>query len=777
MAKKKAPVVSDTEESGSVVEVAKKRYQRAKDFYEPSRQLAIADTQFVMGDSDNGYQWPLQVYRDRANIAKKPCLTVNVTAQHCNQVMNNIRQNRPSARVLPVDDFSDKDTATILGGMLRSIQAVSNAETAHDIAAEHALYGGEGYWRVITEFESFDSFDQVVRIKSITNPLLVFIDPDAKEPDRSDAKWGFVFEDISKAQAKEEHPDLEPSSWAEDGPTGWVNQDQVRRAEYFWCEFHDDTVFLLSDGTTILQSELEQNNVKVEGDALTIEGVPVPNLSVVYKRATKRKQWKWCKLIGGEEKPVEERDWPGQYLPIITVLGKEVNVNGEIIRKGMVRDLKDPARMVNYSFSAAVETIALQTKTPFMTAVEAIEGYEDIWAAANLENRSYLPWNAFDENGKPIPQPQRVAPAQMPTAQVQMLQIATDQMRAASGQQNANFGIKSEAQSGIGIERLKVQGEAATFHFPDNLVRGLKYEAKVILDLIPRVYETRRVIRILGLDGKEDAAMLDPSMQQSYAEVEGKVEKIFNPGVGKYDVAIDTGPSFQTQRQEAAAHLTELAKAYPPLMQLAGDQIMRSLDIPNGMGDAIADRLERAVPPELKDDKEKGKIPPEAQAIIQQQQQQMGAMQEALSQFQQEKGQYQQKLLGAEAARQKAEIEAKKAAAELAITKAVDSAQQQVASARQEVEGHAAEVNEKEESGEYLTQAIAPLADAVMQQGQQQTETVMQGFQMLAQLIAQGQERSDQSMALIAQALSQPTKRGPATIRSSRGTVYTVEES
>lgn len=775
MAKRKAPAVSEDENSGSVVEVAKKRYQRAKDFYDPPRQLAIADTQFVMGDSDNGYQWPLQVYRDRANIAKKPCLTVNVTAQHCNQVMNNIRQNRPSARVLPVDDFADKDTATILGGMLRSIQSVSNADTAHDNAAEHAIYGGEGYWRVITEYESFDSFDQVVRIKYVPNPMLVFIDPDAKEPDRSDAKWGFIFEDISKAQAKEDHPDLEPSSWADDGPTGWVYQEQVRRAEYFWCEFKDDVLYLLSDGTSVLKSDLDAKGVEVEGEIFMVEGMEVPGLSIIDKRSTKKKQWKWCKLVGGEENPVEERDWPGEYLPIITVVGKEINVNGEIIRKGLVRDLKDPARMVNYSFSAAVETIALQTKTPYLASAEAVEGFEDIWGAANLENRAYLPWNAFDEDGKPIPMPQRVAPAQMPTAQVQMLQLSTEQMRAASGQQNANFGIKSEAQSGIGIQRLKVQGETATFHFPDNLVRALKYEAKVILDLIPKVYESKRVIRILGLDGKEDAAMLDPSMQESYAEVEGKVEKIFNPGVGKYDVAIDTGPSFQTQRQEAAMHLTELAKAYPPLMQLAGDQIMRSLDIPNGMGDAIADRLERAVPPELKDEADESEIPPEAKAIIQQQQQQMGMMQEALAQFQQEKGTYQQKLLGAEAARQKAEIDAKKASAELAIVKAVDSANQQVASAQQEVEGRAAEVEEREESGEYLTQAMAPLADAILQQGQQQTETMLKGLGMIAELIAQGQERSDRNMASIAETLAQSMKRGPITIKSSKGTVYTAE--
>ena len=747
----------------TIVEQARKRYNRAKDFYDSPRTLAIADTQFVMGDSDNGYQWPQEVFRDRATINRKPCLTINVTAQHCNQIINNIRQNRPSARVLPVDDFADKDTANILGGMLRSIQSVSNADTAHDLAAEHAIYGGEGYWRVTTEYEDYNSFDQVIRIKSITNPFLVYIDPSSKEPDRSDARWAFVFEDISKDQAKEEHPELDPESWAEDTQYGWVQKDTIRRAEYFWCEYVKDTLYLLSDGTSVLKSELEKEGAQVEDSLITVEGQPVPGLEIIHKRETKRTQWKWCKLVGGEEEPVDERDWPGSYMPIITVVGKELNVNGEIIRKGVVRDLKDTARMVNYSYSAAVETVALQTKTPWLAAGEATEGYEDVWGAANVENRGMLPWNAWTEDGKQVPEPQRIQPAAMATAQVQMLQVSTEQMRAASGQQNANFGIKSEAQSGIGIQRLKVQGETATFHFPDNLVRGLKYEAVVVLDLIPKVYESQRVIRILGLDGKEEAAMLNPEMQQAYAEVEGKVEKIFNPGVGKYDVAIDTGPSFQTQRQEAAMHLTELAKAYPPLMQIAGDQVMRALDIPNGMGDAIADRMERAVPPELKDDKEKGQIPPEAQAMLAQQQEQMGQMQEALAQFEQEKGQYQQKILSAEAAKQKAEIEAKTAKAQLTIYTTVDSASKELQGQRQEVDEKGKEVEGKEQSGEYLAQAITPIAEAVVQNG----ETLTQGLAILAQMLQDGQQRSEQILLQLGEHMTR--EKPPAKFISKRG--------
>lgn len=603
MAKDKKP------EPDSIVETAKKRYDRAVDCYGPNRSLALEDTRFAMGDSDNGWQWPADIYRTRNNVDKKPCLTINTTAQHCNQIINNIRQNRPAARVLPVDNGADKKTAEILAGMIRSTQSVSTADTAHDLAAEHAIYGGEGYWRVVTEYESYDSFNQVILIKAIPNPRMVFIDPDAQEPDRSDAKWGFIFEDIPRSKCEEDHPDIDVSSWGNTDTRGWFNKDTIRRAEYFWCEYVDDVLYMLEDGTSALKSKLPEG-ISVEEIGTDAEGKPVMHfvmdgtptgVNVATKRATKRKQWKWCKLVGGSETPVEEREWPGSYLPIITVVGKELNVDGDIVRKGIVRDLKDSARMVNYSYSAAVETLALQNKVPYLAAAEAIEGFESIWGAANLENRAYLPWNSKDEAGNDIPMPKRQESATMPTAQVQMLQLSTEQMRAASGQQNANFGIKSEAQSGIGIQRLKVQGETATFHFPDNLVRALKYEAKVLIDLYPKVLDTKQIVRMLGLDGVDKKAMLDPDLDAAYLEsTEKDIEGIFNPNVGKYDVTIDTGPSFQTQRQEASVAMTEIASKDPGFMQIAGDLYWRNMDVPGS--DELAKRYEKILPPALQEE-------------------------------------------------------------------------------------------------------------------------------------------------------------------------------
>jgi len=639
------------ESTESIVEEAKERFERAKDMYSASRAQAVADTRFALGDSDNLWQWPEDVATSRQGD-RRVCLTVNLTAQHCNQIINQIRQNRPSCRVMPVDDMSDKKTAEILAGLIRNIQTTSNADDAHDTAAEHAIYGGEGYWRVITEFESDSSFNQIIKIKACPNPQLVYIDPDAVEPDKSDAEWGFIFEDVKKDTIEREYPELkgELSSWVEDKKYQWVSEDTVRVAEYFYVEYVKDTALLLADGSSTLESTLPENVTRK--DMKLVNSDTGESIEIIKERDTFRKQWKWCKLVGGHDKPYEERDWPGAYLPIIATIGKEVNVNGQVIRKGIVRDLKDPARMVNYSYSETVQTLALQNKVPYMASAEAIEGFEGIWGNANLENRAYLPYNSFDEAGQPLQPPQRQPPAIMPAAQVQLLQLSTEEMRGASGQQNSNFGIKSEASSGVGIQRLKQQGEIATFHFPDNHARGLRYEAKILIDLIPKVMDTKQIVRVLGLDGKQEQATLDPSHQNAYYEQDigdGDIQKIFNPTIGQYDVVIDTGPSFQTQRQEAFATLSDMSSRNPALIDKAGDLIMRNSDYPGA--DQIADRLEKFLPPEVRDQKNG------AAQQLQQATQAAQQMQQQLQQMQQVMQEMQQKLQAAESGQAKAQME------------------------------------------------------------------------------------------------------------------------
>lgn len=595
-------------------DTARERFLHASQYYEASRLLSRADTQFVMGDSDNLWQWPEDVSNQRQQD-RKVKLTVNLTAQHCNQIVNNIRENKPQVKVLPVDDKSDKNTADILTGVIRNIYVTSNAEFAHDTAMEHAVYGGEGYWRIVTEYSNEKEFDHVIKIKPCNNPDLVFIDPDSKEADRSDARWGFIFEDISREQFNTEYPDLEEVSldWKAD-TSGWVNKETIRRAEYFWRDDQEDKLLLLDNGTTILLSDvLSKHGSYVKGGGsinAKVEFINGESRRVVRERNTHKVVWKWCHIVGHYQDPIYECVWPGSYLPIICVVGKEICVNGEIVRKGMVRDLKDSARMVNYAFSECIQSIALQNNIPYVAAVEAIGDFKQMWERANVENRGVLVYKSQDVNGNPLLPPQRQPSPNIPAAQIHMLEIATQQMRGASGQQNANFGIKSEAQSGIGIQRLKVQGELATFHFIDNFSRALRYEGKVLVDLISKLYTTSRVMRIMGADNNPELVYLNSDSAASFYKKQekeiGAIQKIFNPGVGTYDVSVSIGPSFQSQRQEAFSAMMEIASRNPKLMEVAPDLMMKLADVP-GVEEFVK-RLEKTLPPGLLNNEEENSV-------------------------------------------------------------------------------------------------------------------------------------------------------------------------
>jgi hypothetical protein len=620
------------EKSESVVQEAKERYKKGREFYSKFRSNAIEDTRFYLGDSENGWQWPQNITLQRGTIEQRPCLTINITAQHVNQIVNTIRESRPTGKVLPVDDGADKKTAEILEGVIRNIQSTSNADDIHDQAAELAIAGGDGYWRIITDYESPDSFNQVIKIVPIHDSGCVTCDPFTKEVDKSDKDWAFVEEVISEDECERRWPDIDVSNWAEDKESGWVTKEGIRVADYYCSYYEPDTLYQLPDGSSELKSAIPKDALAAL-DSLVKQGV-------LKTRPTQRRSIKIHKLVGGSQEPIETTDWVGTIIPVIEVVGKEVFVNGEMVRKGLVRDIKDPARMVNYSYSAAIESVALQNKVPYVAPFEAIEGHEDLWNRANVENRAYLPYNHVDDQGREIPRPERQQPAILPAAQIQMLQLSVEQMRAASGQQNANFGIKSDAQSGIGIQRLKSQGEVATFHFIDQLNRALKYEIRVLLELIcsGKIIDTKRVMRIIGIDGSQSHAVLDVSAPDAHQDIQqGDIDAIFNPTIGTYDVSIETGPSFSTKRQEGAQMMSDILSRNPQLTQTIGDLAFKAMDFP--YADKIADRMYKMLPPELKD-QNKDQLPPQVQQTmkmasdhIQQQDQLIAQMQDKLKEL------------------------------------------------------------------------------------------------------------------------------------------------
>lgn len=589
-----------------IIAEAKRRFKQCEEWESRARKLFLEDIKFSNADSDNGYQWPNDIRRNR-DVDERPCLTINKTHQHNLQIINDAKQNKPRAAVLPVGSGATYEAAQVYEGIFRHIEYISNATVAYDTATSFQVQGGIGYWRIVTDYLGNDNFDQEIFIRRIKDPLTVYLDPDINEVDGSDARFGFIFDDMPMDEFRAAYPEYrDMASTSPIGNTqGWMDKDHVRIAEYYRREENKDQLISFTDPRTGEQKLLRRGEIP---DSIIDSVIDMPSTKT---REIKTWKVKWYLIIG--EKVAERRDWAGEYVPIVRVIGEETIINGELDRKGHTRCLRDPQRIYNYWSSSAVEHVALQSKTPYIAPARAIENLEGYWETANTVNHSVLPYNDVDDDGNPIAMPQRSQPPTMAMAYVQGMEIAQREMSMASGQYQADLGDKSNEVSGRAIQERQRKGENATYHFIDNLAIGIRFTGKILIDLIPKIYDTPRILRIIGEDGEESHVQLDPKAEQAYQEHAAKeqadVAAIFNPKVGRYDVQADIGPAYATRRQESFNAISQIMKDAPETMHIIGDLLFKAADFP--MANEIAERLERMVPPQAKGDG----IPPAVSAL------------------------------------------------------------------------------------------------------------------------------------------------------------------
>jgi hypothetical protein len=605
-----------------ILTLARERRKRAVEFEAANRQKQDDDIRFAAASPDDPWQWPEDSRKER-ETAGRPCLTINKLPQHIKQVANDIRQNRPSIKYRASNDKAAPEVAEILTGIARHIEACSDADVAYDTAADHEITHGLGYIRVLTEFVSDDSFDQDIRIKRVRDWRKVYLDDTCEDPAGSDAEWAFIDEELEEAEFAEQYPDAEPVQWAFEGESDWFDTSakRVRVAEYFSIERKEGQLAMWTNGATSFQ-----------GDPLP-PGV-FAGEKPIKTRSVHRRHLMWRKVTGHQI--LESREYKWKYIPIARVLGNEALVDGKHVVSGLVRNAKDAQRMYNVGQSAVTERVMLSPKAPWDGPAEAFEGHEDKWGTANTQNHAYLPWNHLDEDKNPLPRPQRVQPATVEPGLQQVVNAAADDIKATTGQFDASLGQRSNETSGKAIMARQREGDTATYHYADNLARAVRHVGRIILDMIPTVYDAPRVARMLGEDGSEDFARVDPALPQAYAEVkddeDGSIQKIFNPSVGQYDVTVTTGPSFTTRRMEAFEAMSQMTQANPQLWQVIGDQLVRNMDWPGA--DDMAERLKVTLLPQVQqmmDSKSGGEpIPPQAQAQIAQMQEQMQQMQQAL---------------------------------------------------------------------------------------------------------------------------------------------------
>lgn len=588
-----------------------KRIQEAIDFLKfandadtMNRQEALEDLKFGAGD-----QWPVTLQNSR-NLESRPCITVNKVDNYCRQVSNQQRQQRPRIKVHATNTHDDMVDAQTISGIIRHIEVNSNADHAYDNAFEYAVRMGWGYMRVRTDYISEDSFDQEIYIDPVDNPFTVYFDPNSVLPDGSDADRCLITTMMLKEEFRKLYPDADDggTSFTQrgtgDSQSEWITKEDIRLAEYYYTVREKATLYLLSDGSATFADDKD-----------FFKRLEAYGITVVDKRDSFKKTIKYCKMTAVEI--LEERDWAGKYIPIVPVYGRHIVIGDKRKKFGMIRYAKDPQRMYNFWQTAITEGVALAPKAKWLLAEGQDEGHENDWANANIKSFPVLRYKQTDIDGRPAPVPTRLQP-EPPQAGI---------MAAAMGVDNDIkniMGVFDPAQLGQGnisgkaLNGQQQQVDLTNFDYYDNLTRSISHIGKICLDLIPKIYDTERVMRIIGDDGKPE--LLTINQRDSVGRVLNDIT------VGQYDVVMETGPGYNSKRQEAVDNMLPLLSAAPELMQVAGDLVFRNMDWPGA--DIIADRLAASNPMAQIDDK--SKVPPQVQMQLAMSQKQIQDLTQAL---------------------------------------------------------------------------------------------------------------------------------------------------
>jgi hypothetical protein len=587
--------IETSDEDAELLERIRKHIELDDEATSVQRALELDDLRFC----DPATQWTDEDRKVRED-AGRPCLTEDRLGPFLMQICNEQRKNKPGGQINPVDSDADVDTAEIIQGLIRHIEYSSNADTAYDTAFEWAVRCGRGFYRLCTAYVDAETNQQEIQIKRVANPHMVFIDPAAQEADYSDMKWGgfkqwYSKEDYAELYSDSQLANATQTAWlsiGDDAPS-WMSKDggACLVTEYFYKESKKVTV-----GKGSNKRETTQINVK--------------------------------RVVCTAVEVLERSDLPGELIPIIAVLGKELIQDGVRTYSGIVRSGKDPQKRHNYLLTSQVERIAFMPLATWVGAKGFMGKNAKIWQNAHKNQMAALEYEIIGDEDKQINAPRLITEEAPIVAVTQAMEGAEQGFKAVLGMYDANMGNRQAGESGIALQRLQQQGDTGNYHFQDNLSRAIRYEIRIILSWLSTYYDTEQVIRILGEDLTPKQIRINGKVTKDDTDDQTKVGKIFDVRTGRYDVTISAGPSYQSKRQEDRAMLLSMLQG--PMGELiaqrAGDLVAKTLDSP------IAKELsERLVPADIAaKEQQETPVPPALQQHLQQMDQQNQQLTQAL---------------------------------------------------------------------------------------------------------------------------------------------------
>lgn len=600
-------------QNNDFLRIARERYQRAESEEAEIRQLADKDLDFVAGE-----QWDPKVKQDRIDNGR-PALTFNKLPAFVQQVSNEARQNKATIKFSPKED-GDQDEAKINEGLARHIQYDSDAEVAYETAIDQSASGSFGYFRLTTEYCEGEGYDLELKVGPILDPFTVYgiLIPSCY---RRKPMFAFLAQRFSREEYEAQYPDSRLiTSWGFDsdfvrGAGSWVSETDVMVAEYWRVESEKRKKVLLRDGRDLDWSDQVSKEVLPE--------------NIKHTRIQSRDVVKSCLINGVEILPDSETTWPGSAIPIFAVLGRLQIKKGKVRLFSLIRHALDPQMLVNYGKTRIAETLGQSPVSPVIGVEGQFEGHENEWATANTVPRAYLEYKSVDVDGKPAPRPERQTYEPPIAALSEFVAQEVQDIKESTSIFDPTLGAESNEKSGIAIQRRLRQSALSNMHFLDNLNRAYKEAGRQIAELIPKIYDTARQIRILGEDEQPRVVMVN---QQWTDPKTGKPVHYKLTETSKYDIVVSVGPGYSTKRQETAELTGEIIKAAPEMMGIIGDIHWRNSDAAGQ--DELAERFKKWISmttPGLIEDEKQQQIPPQAQQQMVQMSQMIDALTERLN--------------------------------------------------------------------------------------------------------------------------------------------------
>lgn len=563
-------------------------YLEAVEATRDQRRQIEEDLKF--SDPSDPQQWDETVKRQRETDpgGARPCLVFDQCGQYVANVAGQVEQNPPAIHSLPVGDGADKKVAEQLDGFFRHIEHTSRAKQHYARALTSAARAGVGYLVVRPEYIDRALNWQEPRISSEGDPLRVVLDPWSVELDGSDATFGYVLTPFSHREFERRWGKADKVGFGKaDHGTIKDERESILTAEAWRCV--DTTVNVIVTVQSMDQVSMTEDEYhKASMDA----GMALP---VIQTYKDKRRKVQWCRMSGAEYLD-KETEYPASGVGIVPVYGYVGWSNGRMNYCGIPRRALNAQRSYNYHMSEMHVFMGQAPKAPWIAAAAAVRGFEALWDRAAVDSRAFLPFNHVDETGAAIPAPQRMSPGVNLQNHIQGAEQAIHDIQASLGMYQASLGAPSNESSGVAIDARKQQGEAATAHFPSHLSAGLGQVGKLCMEMIPRLIDTKRQLRILSIDETPGSVTLDPEQQGAIEETDNGLS--INPNVGRYDVRVVVGASFATQRTQAQAAFTEMMRANPAMAPALAPLWAQTLDVPHA--DKLAQVLTAMAPDPVK---------------------------------------------------------------------------------------------------------------------------------------------------------------------------------